>query len=86
MRTLGLEPRRRIRIPALIVVEAISIPRARLDLKDTAEISGVLAVQRSGIASFDDDHNTARQFLTTDAARTWHPNAGAVVYDSSAPT
>ncbi len=33
-------------------------------------------------ASFDDNHAVARQFLTTQAARAWHADAGATVYYS----
>jgi Lipoprotein LpqB beta-propeller domain/Sporulation and spore germination len=34
-------------------------------------------------AAFDNDHATARLFLTPDSARTWNATAGVQVYDSS---
>ena len=34
-------------------------------------------------ASFDNDHAVAREFLTSDASKTWNPSAGATIYDSS---
>ncbi|HVQ88206.1 MAG TPA: GerMN domain-containing protein, partial [Actinomycetes bacterium] len=37
----------------------------------------------SAEASFEDDHGTARQYLTDEASAAWDPNAGVVVIDDA---